>query len=611
MEEEQEEELPYDDPGQQAMAWPNMATSQELLAQIAGAKQTLEETRRQLEEVQKHISYQESINNCECNYRRLVDADALGNTPSDGVKPLEVPPPRFNPGSNGELVHCSEVVVKGDYEWRIEGISWLINALEQNEANFAESCTFIVAGEDFSLVYHPEAGEVGYLGQSQRGSLCIVHHNGDGITFRYKALVKNAEGQWVQWGQEGNECHTGADTSGRAFGPDVYFADSAESPPHSMGIFGMSHEELLKSPWIVDGSLTVKFELEVRPNVELDPMPLRKPAIEVPAQSLSNDLLTMFEEGRGTDVTFLVQGERIPAHSQILCARSQVLERQLYSGMKESISKEILVEETQSATFRAMLKFLYTDDLAIIEDLAKHAHDSSGSSCLKWKMATPFLQNLLSLSHLYQINRLRVWCEQKLCDNISSNEVFSILCQAHLYEAKQLEKACLNFIKDNLPQVVATPDYGRGCKEWPEIVLKISASLACLDERTAQPAFEAFRGHNLEKEILAGKLEKAEKLEKEEPKEKSEKPERSEKESHKDYKEKEKAVEKALPAKRILAGFSSRVKVQHALFGVSGLLGRECRFKAFKTGIHLLCFSRLKTCDLCVCAHSVILPELN
>ena len=35
---------------------------------------------------------QESINNCECNYRRLVDADALGNTPSDGVKPLEVRP---------------------------------------------------------------------------------------------------------------------------------------------------------------------------------------------------------------------------------------------------------------------------------------------------------------------------------------------------------------------------------------------------------------------------------------------------------------------------------------------------------------------------------------
>ena len=28
------------------------------------------------------------------------------------------------------------------------------------------------------------------------------------------------------------------------------------------------------------------------------------------------------------------------------------------------------------------------------------------------------------------------------------------LTKAHLYEAKQLEKACLNFIKENLPQVV-------------------------------------------------------------------------------------------------------------------------------------------------------------
>ena len=31
-----------------------------------------------------------------------------------------------------------------------------------------------------------------------------------------------------------------------------------------------------------------------------------------------------------------LQGEKIPAHSQVLCARSQVLERQLYSGMKDT-----------------------------------------------------------------------------------------------------------------------------------------------------------------------------------------------------------------------------------------------------------------------------------
>ena len=50
----------------------------------------------------------------------------------------------------------------------------------------------------------------------------------------------------------------------------------------TMGIFGMSHSELLKSEWVVEGALTAKFELEVRPNVELDPMPLKRASIEVP-----------------------------------------------------------------------------------------------------------------------------------------------------------------------------------------------------------------------------------------------------------------------------------------------------------------------------------------
>ncbi|CAJ1393940.1 unnamed protein product [Effrenium voratum] len=92
-----------------------MATAEELHAKIAGAKRTLEEKkahttqlreestraeerqrlRRQLEEVQKHISHQESINSGERNYRRLLDADALGNTPSDGSKPFEPPPARL------------------------------------------------------------------------------------------------------------------------------------------------------------------------------------------------------------------------------------------------------------------------------------------------------------------------------------------------------------------------------------------------------------------------------------------------------------------------------------------------------------------------------------
>ena len=51
--------------------------------------------------------------------------------------------------------------------------------------------------------------------------------------------------------------------------------------------------------------------------------------------------MTMFEDGKGADVAFLVQGERIMGHSQILAARSTVFEHHLNSGMKESITKEL------------------------------------------------------------------------------------------------------------------------------------------------------------------------------------------------------------------------------------------------------------------------------
>ena len=133
----------------------------------------------------------------------------------------------------------------------------------------------------------------------------------------------------------------------------MIFTDDMEEG--NMGIFGMSHEELLKSEWVVEGALTAKFELEVRPNVELDPMPLKRASIEVPQATclaierplsklpfrrIAADLMTMFEEGKGADVAFLVQGERIMGHSQILAARSSVLEHHLNSGMKESITKE-------------------------------------------------------------------------------------------------------------------------------------------------------------------------------------------------------------------------------------------------------------------------------
>ena len=53
-----------------------------------------------------------------------------------------------------------------------------------------------------------------------------------------------------------------------------------------------------------------------------------------------------------------------------------------------------------------------------------------------------YSSNINILMCKYQVQRLRLWCEQQLCEYISKDQVCSILCQAHLYEASQLEKVC-------------------------------------------------------------------------------------------------------------------------------------------------------------------------
>jgi len=208
-------------------------------------------------------------------------------------------------------------------------------------------------------------------------------------------------------------------------------------------------------------------------------------------------LLSLLEDGKYSDVTFVVEGELIKAHSLILCARSDVFERQLQCGMRESLSKEVEVKDCDVGTFKALLQFLYTDDFVGIEAaIAAMASESaaSGSGHVNTNSSEnqriSFIQGILAASHKYQVSRLRLWCEQQLCECISVTEVCSILCQAHLYEAKQLQEVCLAFIKDRFGEVAKTKAFGSLSEDWPQVMLKISIFIAGLTENDASAAIE-------------------------------------------------------------------------------------------------------------------------
>mmetsp|Transcript_44391 Transcript_44391/g.82555 ORF Transcript_44391/g.82555 Transcript_44391/m.82555 type:complete len:519 (+) Transcript_44391:79-1635(+) len=461
--------------------------------------------RRVLESLQDQVRERKHLNADKRLEREYIDDDDLGeHMPEDDDlfmrRPIARCPEGLESGRHEEVWNCGARVSAGEYVWKIEGFSWLANYLQQSGMRWAESEEFNVGTHEFSVVYHPKGGYI-YpgLGRSyQSGSLAVVHQLAGSLTFRYRFFVRQKSGEFVQWGDQGDECHPlPANTQGWAFGPDVQIVNSGV-PSRRIGIFGMSYENLLQSDSVVDDTVTVKIELEVLPNTPWEPSAglVRRAHVHVPPSTISTQMRSALDTGENSDITFIVQGQSCKAHSQILSARSEVLDKQLHSGMRESVSREIIVDDCDVATFKAFLQYLYTDDFSCMEEMVKAQcteknESEAGGSAAVSSMRMSLLQGVLALSHKYEVSRLQAWAAEQLCRCITHKDVCSVLCQAHLYESRTLEEVCLHYIKDNKDAVMMTPEFSALSSEWPPVMVKVTMFLAGLSGSRAQAALEA------------------------------------------------------------------------------------------------------------------------
>lgn len=86
--------------------------------------------------------------------------------------------------------------------------------------------------------------------------------------------------------------------------------------------------------------------------------------------------------------------------------------------------------------FQAMLLFIYTDKLPVV-------HEITGSSSMC--TSTNMVQHLLAVSDLYNLDRLKLLCESKLCEELSSESVATTLALAEQHQCSQLKAICLKF----------------------------------------------------------------------------------------------------------------------------------------------------------------------
>ena len=80
---------------------------------------------------------------------------------------------------------------------------------------------------------------------------------------------------------------------------------------------------------------------------------------EVNKNSFENALSSIVNNPQFSDITFVVEGKKVFAHKNIICARSEHLKALILGSMKESSQSEIELPEIKYEVFVAILQYLY------------------------------------------------------------------------------------------------------------------------------------------------------------------------------------------------------------------------------------------------------------
>ncbi|KAG9336813.1 hypothetical protein JZ751_003161 [Albula glossodonta] len=143
-----------------------------------------------------------------------------------------------------------------------------------------------------------------------------------------------------------------------------------------------------------------------------------------------------------SDVTFIVEEKRFPAHRVILAARCHYFRALLYGGMKESQPQaEVHLEETRAEAFSMLLQYLYTGRASL-------------SSARE-----EVLLDFLGLAHRYGLQPLEDSTSDFLRTVLHTHNVCLVFDVASLYCLSALSAACCAYMDRHAPEVLASDGF--------------------------------------------------------------------------------------------------------------------------------------------------------
>ena len=225
--------------------------------------------------------------------------------------------------------------------------------------------------------------------------------------------------------------------------------------PASIGRSNIFLQKDLLEKYVKQDSLTLNCKLTYE--VENISFQAKVPRLEEPEDCITRQLGNLFNTGRMSDVTFVLGTENFKAHKNSLSARSQVFADMFENNEKVSSINPLKIEDCEPEAFRAMLSFLYTDEMEETEEMAKE---------------------LLPLAIKYQIRLLQNKCQEIVLKDISTENCAEMLLFAEMQGALLLKEHALDYFRRHSGEVIKTAGWKVLRENHTRLVVETLESLA-------------------------------------------------------------------------------------------------------------------------------------
>uniref|UniRef100_A0ACD5WUR0 Uncharacterized protein n=1 Tax=Avena sativa TaxID=4498 RepID=A0ACD5WUR0_AVESA len=248
----------------------------------------------------------------------------------------------------------------------------------------------------------------------------------------------------------------------KMFGVNNYI----ESSSFDVGVHKFTEVGIAKSYYVkYDGSLTVHCDVTVNKECAYTTSCSTAAARRIvpPSSNIACHLERLLASQECFDVKFQVRDSQICAHELVIAARSPTLHAAVSSAPHKD---HVRIDDIDIPTFKAMLHFIYADELPPVSMLGKEA--------------TAVARDLLVAADRFGLDRMKAMCENLLCQLITTESVLATLELADRHGFQGLTDFFLDHISQPhvLKEAVETKSFKDLKTTSPrlleEIILKIS-----------------------------------------------------------------------------------------------------------------------------------------